>query len=106
MRNRRVQSSQQGELKGMVQRTRIRNSAGPRRVERRRGLTLAELLVATTIMLLIATAVATLASTVQTTNTFCQGYTVSAQHARVALSRIQHTVESATASEQFPGFIV
>jgi hypothetical protein len=74
--------------------------------ERRCGLTLAELLVATTIMLLIATAVATLASTVQSTNSFCQGYTVSGQHARVALSRVQRTVESATASEQFPGFII
>jgi len=77
-----------------------------RNIMQRRGLTLAELLVATTIMLLIATAVATLASTVQSTNTFCQGYTVSAQHARVALSRIQRTVESATANEQFPGVIV
>jgi prepilin-type N-terminal cleavage/methylation domain-containing protein len=73
---------------------------------RRRGLTLAELLVATTIMLMIATAVATLAATVHSTNSFCQGYTVSAQHARVALSRIQRTVEDATANEQFPGFIV
>jgi prepilin-type N-terminal cleavage/methylation domain-containing protein len=72
----------------------------------RRGLTLAELLVATTIMLMIATAVATLAATVQSTNSFCQGYTVSAQHARVALSRIQRTVESAAANEQFPGCIV
>jgi len=71
-----------------------------------RGLTLAELLVATTIMLMIATAIATLAATVQSTNTFCQGYTVCAQHARVALSRIQRTMESATANEQFPGCIV
>jgi Tfp pilus assembly protein PilV len=75
-------------------------------VRTRRGLTLAELLVATTIMLMIATAIATLAATVQSTNTFCQGYTVSAQHARVALSRIERTMESATANEQFPGCIV
>jgi len=57
-------------------------------------------------MLMIATAVATLAATVQSTNSFCQGYVTSAQHARVALSRIQRAVESATASEQFPGCIV
>lgn len=82
------------------------NNVARRAIHARCGLTLAELLVATTIMLLIATAVATLASTVQSTNGFCQGYTVSAQHARVALSRMQRTVESATASEQFPGFIV
>jgi prepilin-type N-terminal cleavage/methylation domain-containing protein len=72
----------------------------------RRGLTLAELLVASTIMLMIATAVATLASTVHSTNDFCQGYVVSAQHARVALSRIERTVVGATANEQFPACIV
>src|SRR3954462_7735764 len=72
----------------------------------RRGLTLAELLVATSIMLMIATAIGTLAATVQTTNSFCQGYTISAQHARVVLNRIERTVQAATASEQFRGFIV
>jgi hypothetical protein len=72
----------------------------------RAGLTLAELLIATTIMLLIAGAVGTLAATVHSTNTFCQGYVVSAQHARVALSRIERTVTAATASEQFPGCLV
>ena len=77
-----------------------------RMIRMRRGLTLAELLVATSIMLMIATAIGTLAATVQTTNSFCQGYTVSAQHARVVLSRIERTVQAATASEQFPGLIV
>src|SRR5262245_37328019 len=72
----------------------------------RRGLTLAELLVATTIMLMIATAVGALATTVQSTNSFCQGYTVSAQHARVALSRIENAIEAATANVQLPGFFV
>jgi prepilin-type N-terminal cleavage/methylation domain-containing protein len=75
-------------------------------LHRRRGLTLAELLVASTIMLLIATAVATLAATVQSTNDYCKGHTVSAQHARVALSRIEHAIQYAVASEQFPGCIV
>jgi hypothetical protein len=75
-------------------------------LRRRAGLTLAELLVASTIMLLIATAVATLASTVQSTNDYCKGHTVSAQHARVALSRIERAVQYAVASEQFPGCIV
>src|SRR3954451_23490854 len=45
-----------------------------RMIRMRRGLTLAELLVATSIMLMIATAIGTLAATVQTTNSFCQGY--------------------------------
>jgi prepilin-type N-terminal cleavage/methylation domain-containing protein len=72
----------------------------------RRGLTLAELLVATTIMLMIATAVATLAASVHSTNDFCKGYVVSAQHARVVLSRIERSVQKSVASEQFPGCLV
>ena len=72
----------------------------------RRGLTLAELLVATTIMLMIAGAVATLAATVQSTNDFCRGYTVAGQHARVALSRMERALARAVANEQFPGCLV
>jgi len=76
------------------------------RKRKRRGLTLAELLMAATIMLLIAGAVGTLASTVKSTNDYCQGYTTSAQHARVGLSRIERAVMGAFANEQFPGCIV
>src|SRR3954470_23277593 len=72
----------------------------------RRGLTLAELLVAATIMLMIAAAVGTLASAVKSTNDYCNGYTSAAQHARVALSRIEHAVLSAYANEQFPGCLI
>jgi hypothetical protein len=74
--------------------------------QRRGGLTLAELLIATTIMLMIATAVGTLAASVHATNDFCNGYIVSAQHARVALSRIDRSVQSSTANESFPGCLV
>lgn len=77
-----------------------------RKATRRHGLTLAELLVASTIMLMIATAVATLGSAVHSTNDFCRGYTTSGQHARVALSRIERAVLNATANEFFPGCIV
>ena len=80
--------------------------SGRRKLARRSGLTLAELLVASSIMLLIATAVATLASAVHSTNDYCRGYTVSGQHARVALSRIERAVLQAVKSESFPGFIV
>jgi hypothetical protein len=76
------------------------------RKTKRRGLTLAELLIAATIMLLITAAVGTLASAVKSTNDYCQGYTVSAQHARVALSRIERAVISAYANEQFPGCLI
>ena len=76
------------------------------RTRNRRGLTLAELLIAATIMLLIAGAVGSLASAVKSTNDFCKGYTVSAQHARVALSRIERAVSNAYANEKFPGCLV
>jgi hypothetical protein len=75
-------------------------------VRRRHGLTLAELLVASTIMLMIATAIGTLTATVHSTNDFCRGYVVSAQHARVALSRIERSLLTAVANEQFPGCLV
>lgn len=77
-----------------------------RTIRRRRGLTLAELLIATTIMLMIAAAVGTLAATVHSTNSFCQGQVVCAQHARVALNHIDRAVTAATANEQFPGCLV
>jgi hypothetical protein len=77
-----------------------------RRKVKRRGLTLAELLVAASIMLMIAAAVGTLASAVKSTNDYCQGYTTSAQHARVALSRIERAVTSAFASELFPACLI
>ena len=76
------------------------------RHSRRNGLTLAELLVATTIMLMIAGAVASLTATVQSTNDYCRGYTVAGQHARVALSRIERALARAQATEQFPGCLV
>jgi hypothetical protein len=72
----------------------------------RRGLTLAELLVATTIMLLIATAMAMLAMTVHSANDHCRGQLDCAQHARVALERIERAMETAIANEQFPACLV
>ena len=72
----------------------------------RRGLTFAELIVATTIMVMIASAVATLGMTVHSTNSHCQGQTTAAQHARIALGRINQAVEGAASSEQFPVCLV
>lgn len=72
----------------------------------RRGLTLSELLIASTIMVMIAAAVATLGATAHSSNDHCQGQTVAAQHARVALQRIEYAVEQAVASEQFPVCLV
>jgi hypothetical protein len=63
-------------------------------------------LIATTIMLLIASGVATLATAVHSTNDFCRGYTTCGQHARVALSHIERAMSGATTSEAFPGCMV
>src|SRR5262245_32745765 len=73
---------------------------------RRRGLSLAELLVASTIMVMIASGMASLAMTVHSVNGFTQGRIVAAQHARVALDRIEYAIDHAVASEQFPVCLV
>ncbi len=80
-----------------------RRTAG---VIRRRGLTLAELLVSGVIMALIAATLAALATAVQTHNDHNQGQSIATQHARVTLHRIERTVREAYANEQFPGCAV
>lgn len=77
----------------------------PRRFMRR-GLTLTELLVASTIMVMIVGAMSMLAMTVHSANDHCQGQTRAAQHGRVTIELIGRTVSGATASEQFPGCLV
>jgi hypothetical protein len=72
----------------------------------RRGLTLTELLVASTIMVMIVGAMSMLAMTVHSANDHCQGQSLAAQHGRVALDHIARSISDATASEDFPGFVV
>jgi hypothetical protein len=69
-------------------------------------MTLAELLVSSTIMVFVAGAMGTLAYTVQNTNKFSQGNAIAAQHARVVVQRMQRIMQQATASREFPGFAV
>ena len=69
----------------------------------RRGLTLAELLVAGTVLVLIGGAMSTLAYAVYASYEVCQDQSLAAQHARVSLDRIERAVGAATASEHFPG---
>jgi prepilin-type N-terminal cleavage/methylation domain-containing protein len=71
-------------------------------IRRRRGLSLTELLIASAIMVLIAGGMGTLAMTVHTANDYSRGRIVSAQHARVALDRIEQAIDRGQASEQFP----
>lgn len=72
----------------------------------RRGLTLTELLIAATIMVMIVGAMSMLAMTVHSANDHCQGQSLAAQHGRVVLDHLTRSVSSATASESFPGVVV
>lgn len=76
------------------------------RRRRESSMTLLELLVAMSVMVLIAGTLSGLAIGVQQGYDYAQGYGIATQHARVALERITRTVSQATASEQFPGFLV
>jgi len=73
---------------------------------RRRGLSFLELLIAVSIMVMLAGTLAALGQAVQQGFEYCEGYGEATQHARVVLDRIQRTVNEATANEQFPGFLV
>ena len=76
------------------------------RAARRRGLTLTELLIAGTIMAMLAGGMGTLVMTVHSTNDYCRGQAIAAQHARVTLDRIDRAVRMAQTSESFPGCLV
>jgi hypothetical protein len=73
---------------------------------RRRGLTLVELMIATTITLLVVGAMGGLARTIRQGYEYSEGYGNVTQHARTMLDRISRTVSQATANASFPGCIV
>jgi len=73
---------------------------------RRCGLTLTELLIASTIMAILVAGMGSLVTAVHGTNAYCRGQAVAAQHARVTLDRIDRAMRQATASGEFPGCIV
>lgn len=62
-----------------------------------------ELLLAISLMSIVATALATLASAVQVSTEFTQGLSDTCQHARVSIDRIQRTVSEAHATLTNPG---
>lgn len=80
--------------------------SGRLKSRRRRGLTLTELLIASTVMTMIAGGMGTLVMTVHATNEYCRGQSLAAQHARVATDRMQRAIRGATASDDFPGCLV
>jgi hypothetical protein len=69
-------------------------------------LTLIELLLATTVLTLIAGALAALASAVQIASQHNDGIGRALQHGRIAVERIQRALNEAPASNEFPGFLV
>jgi hypothetical protein len=73
---------------------------------RRRAVTLLELLIALTIVVMVAGALGAITRTVELGFEYNQGRGTATQHARVLLDRISRTAQEATANEQFPGFIV
>lgn len=69
-------------------------------------MTLLELMLAMTVMLMVVGTLGGLARTVQQGFEYSDGYGVATQHARVVLDRITQNACQATANEQFPGCIV
>lgn len=72
----------------------------------RRGLTLAELLIASAIMGVIVATLAAMSLAVQQESEYGRGQGDATQHARVALERMERAVREAAATEQFPGCFV
>ena len=70
------------------------------------GMTLLELLIAMSIMVMVVGTLGALAKGVQDGFQYTEGHGLATQHARVVLDRIGQTVREATANEQFPGVMV
>src|SRR5688572_9428050 len=76
------------------------------RCNRHRGMSLVELLAVSTIMLLMAGTLGSLAIAVQNTNQFQVSRSLSLQHGQVTLARLQRNIQEATANASFPGIAV
>jgi type II secretory pathway pseudopilin PulG len=74
--------------------------------KRRRAMTLLELMLAMSILLMVVGILGGLAQTAQQGFEYSEGYGVAAQHARVVLDRIARDVGQATANAAFPGCMV
>lgn len=72
----------------------------------RRGMSLAELLLSLTILVMVAGSMGSMAMTLQSVTSYTRGQTNAAQHGRVILDRLDRTLQSAHVSESFPGFMV
>ena len=72
----------------------------------RRGITLLELMLAVSVLALVAGALAALTQAVRVANGYAQSTSTVAQHARVVLHRIGSAVADSHANESFPGAVV
>ncbi len=72
----------------------------------RLGVTLLELMMALAVVAMLMVGLAGLSMTVQDSAKFNQGYVKAAQHARVVKARIIRTINTATATEDYPGAVV
>lgn len=70
----------------------------------RRGVTLAELMVASTIMAMVSVGFGAITMTVQTANEHSQTQREVARHARICIDYLHQLILDATANEHFPGF--
>jgi prepilin-type N-terminal cleavage/methylation domain-containing protein len=78
----------------------------PTRAPARRGVSLVEMMVASTVVSLIVLAMATMASGVRTTQRTSRDLGIAVQHARAILERIRQKTIQATANLQFHGLVV
>ncbi len=69
-------------------------------------MTLMELLIASSIMAMAVVAITSLGSATQSAASYSNGHNEVVEQARMIAARIKRTVEGATASDEFPGFIV
>ena len=72
----------------------------------RSAITLLELLIAMSLMVMIVGSLGVLARGVQMSYEHGEGYGTITQHARIVVERIERLVNEATANEQFPGFLI
>jgi len=70
------------------------------------AVTMIELLLAISIMTMLAAALGGMASGVYRSNEYSEGYGLATQHARVCIERIRRAVSEASANELFPGALV
>jgi len=79
---------------------------GKKRKPCRAGLTFVELLLAISVVMMIVLALSAVTTAVTSGYEYSTGYSEILQQVRVALSRIERTAKTATASESFPGMLV